>query len=59
MIAAAESADGLDLGRIRFGTPVLSLARVTMAEAFEMPALHEPRHLAQAERVKQAEGYPD
>jgi hypothetical protein len=58
MIAAAEEADGLALGQVRFGTPMMSLMRVSLAQAFEMAALHEPRHLAQAERVKQAEGFP-
>ena len=54
----AEQADGLALGRIKLGTPVFRLAKVTLAQAFEMQAEHQKRHLAQAERVKQAPGWP-
>ncbi|MCB9892838.1 MAG: DinB family protein [Planctomycetes bacterium] len=54
----AEQADGLALGRIKFATPVAPIGRVTAAQAFEMMNLHTHRHLGQAERVKQAEGYP-
>ena len=54
----AEQADGLALGKIKLGTPVFRLAKVTLAQAFEMQAEHQKRHLAQAERVKQAPGWP-
>ena len=54
----ADAADGLKLGHIKIATPVGKLIRVSLAQAFELHTLHTPRHLAQAERVKLAEGYP-
>ena len=54
----AERADGLDLGRIRFATPVAPWPRLTLAEAFEIHSLHIPRHLAQAEAVRNMPGFP-
>jgi hypothetical protein len=54
----AGQAEGLALGKVRFGSPVLALFRMTAAQIFEITHLHSHRHLNQAERVKQAEGYP-
>ncbi|MCA8911722.1 MAG: DinB family protein [Planctomycetes bacterium] len=54
----AAEADGLPLGRIKFATPAAPIGRVAASQAFEMMHLHTHRHLGQAERVKQAEGYP-
>jgi len=51
MIALLEDADGLALGRIRFATPVSRLLRVSAAQAFEIHALHNHRHLEQAEEA--------
>ncbi len=51
-------ADGLDLARIRLPSPVTRLIRLSLAQAFELHSLHEPRHLAQAERVTRLEGFP-
>ena len=58
LIELAEEAEGLDLGRIRIATPVSPLLRLSLAQAFELHALHTPRHLAQAERVKHLEQFP-
>ena len=57
-VELAELADGLDLGRVRLATPVAPWPRLTAAEAFEIHRLHIPRHLAQAQAVKTAAGYP-
>lgn len=54
----AAGAEGLPLGKMKFTTPVVPIGRVTAAQAFEMMFRHTQRHLAQAERVKTAEGYP-
>jgi len=54
----AEEADGLDLGRLRLATPIVPWPRVSLAEAFEIHALHIPRHLAQARRVIETSGFP-
>lgn len=48
----ARAADGLPVGGVKFGTPVSPLLRVSLAQAFEIHALHLHRHLGQAERVK-------
>lgn len=44
-------ADGLDLGRLRLGTPVVSFLRLSVDQAFRVLAWHETRHLDQAERA--------
>lgn len=54
----AAEADGLKLGHVVIKTPVSSLIRVSLAQAFELHTLHTPRHLGQAEKVKEKEGYP-
>ena len=54
-----ERASGLDLGRIKLPTPVSRFIRLTAAEAFEIHALHEERHLRQAEAVVASPGFPD
>lgn len=54
-----ESADGLDLGRVRFTSPLSRLVSVSLAQAFELHSLHELRHLAQAERVTRSDGFPE
>ena len=58
LIEAMESSEGLDLGRIRFATPVSALFRVSLAQAYEILGIHELRHFDQAEAVRRAEGYP-
>ena len=52
MIELVADAEGLALGRIRLASPVSPWPRLTLAEAFEIHALHTPRHLTQAERVR-------
>lgn len=54
----AGQAEGLALGKVRFGSPVLAIFRMTAAQIFEITHLHTHRHLGQAERVKQADGFP-
>ncbi len=54
----AEQADGLALGKIRFGSPVSFLIRFNLAQAFELHAVHHHRHLDQVERVIRHEAFP-
>lgn len=54
----AGQAEGLALDKIRFGSPAMPIFRMTAAQIFEITQLHSHRHLNQAERVKQAEGFP-
>jgi len=54
--ALVREADGLDLGRLRLGTPISPLLRLTVDQAFRVLAVHEARHLAQAARALTATG---
>jgi hypothetical protein len=54
----AGQAQGLALDRIRFGSPAMPIFRMTAAHIFEITHLHAHRHLGQAERVKEADGFP-
>ena len=49
-----EGADGLDLRRIRFGSPAIPLLRISLGAWFEAALAHERRHLAQARRALRA-----
>jgi len=53
----AETAQ-LELNRIRFRNPFIPLLRFTVATGFLVMAAHGRRHLLQAERVTQANGFP-
>lgn len=53
-----EAADGLDLGQIRLPSPFFAFVRFDLGSAFRIVAAHERRHLWQAERVLEDEGFP-
>lgn len=53
-----RSADGLDLGGVRLSSPIASLARLNLGEAFEVLQVHAARHLGQARRVRERDGFP-
>lgn len=53
-----EEADGLALGRAFFANPVFPLLKISVAQGFEILSLHDLRHLAQAEAVTRAPGFP-
>jgi len=48
----------LDLNRIRFENPFLPVLRFTVATGFLILAAHGRRHLLQAKRVMQSDGFP-
>jgi hypothetical protein len=48
----------LDLNRIRFKNPFVPVLRFTVATGFLILAAHGRRHLLQAERVTQEDGFP-
>ncbi|MHC5012754.1 MAG: DinB family protein [Planctomycetota bacterium] len=58
LIQAATDADGLDLGRIRVGSPVSGWIRFSLAQAFRLQDVHHHRHLDQADRVRREPGFP-
>ena len=47
-----------DANRIRFRNPFVPLLRFTVGTGLEIVAKHQSRHLLQAERVRQSEGFP-
>lgn len=51
--------EGFALGEVKMPWPVFGLIKITLAQAFELQALHTDRHLDQAERVTRSEGFPD
>ena len=53
-----QRADGFDLARPRFGSPLLSLLRLGPGDALTVLVRHEQRHLQQARRVRDAAGFP-
>jgi hypothetical protein len=52
-------ASDYDVNSIRFRNPFFPLLRFTVGSGLRIVAGHERRHLLQAERVKQAGGFPD
>lgn len=52
------SAEGLDTNRIRMSSPVAWFIRINATDAFEILVAHAERHLNQAERVRNADGFP-
>lgn len=53
-----RAADGLDLGGIRMASPFARFVRFDLGSAFRIVAAHERRHLWQARRVRESEGFP-
>jgi hypothetical protein len=53
-----SQADGLDLRRVRVVSPFTKLIKFQLGEALEIIALHQKRHLQQAQRVADAPGFP-
>ncbi len=59
LIDLMEDARGLDLGRVRFGSPFLALLRFSLGTAFEMLLAHNRRHVWLAREVIGAPSFPD
>ncbi len=53
-----ERARGLDLGRVRFGSPFFRLLRFSLGAGFEMLLAHNRRHLWLAREVMGSPGFP-
>ena len=48
-----------DVNRIRFKNPFIPMLRFTVGTGLEIVSKHQSRHLLQAERVRQAAGFPE
>jgi hypothetical protein len=53
-----RGARNYDVNRIRFRNPFVPVIRFTVGTGFEILSKHQRRHLLQAERVRQAPGFP-
>lgn len=53
-----QSAHGVDLNRVKFASPVTRLIRFSLGEGLWIVSSHLERHLRQAIRVTEAEGFP-
>lgn len=53
-----DESRGLDLDRVRVSSPVSRLLRFHACDAFRILVEHEKRHVAQAEHVAAAPGFP-
>lgn len=58
LAAALERADGLDLARVKARSPVTPLLRLGIGSWFEVVAVHQRRHLAQARAVLEHPAFP-
>jgi DinB superfamily len=58
ILARIESADGLDLGRIRLSSPISRRFRMSLGQWFAFLAAHERRHLWQAWQVRRHPAFP-
>jgi hypothetical protein len=52
MIELIEKADGLDMNKVKFSSPVFGLIRVKLGDYFKTMAPHDRRHLWQASQIK-------
>jgi hypothetical protein len=53
-----DRATGVDVNRVRFKNPFVFWVRFTVGAGLEIMSKHEQRHLLQAERVRNAPGFP-
>lgn len=53
-----RASSGLDYNRIRLRSPVTPFMRYSLADAFVVTVLHGQRHLGQARRMRETEGFP-
>jgi hypothetical protein len=58
LLSSIRAASKLDLGQIIITSPVASIVTYNALNAVRIIVAHERRHLLQAERVTQAEGFP-
>lgn len=59
ILTRIESADGLDLGRIRLSSPISRRFRISLGQWFGFLAAHERRHLWQAWQVRRHPAFPN
>jgi hypothetical protein len=58
LLSLLAEADGLDVTAAKIASPMSRLIRYHVGDALTITAVHLPRHLAQAERVKSEPDFP-
>jgi hypothetical protein len=53
-----QRAEGLDYNKTKLRSPVTFLMRYSLADAFVITVVHGQRHLGQARRVRETQGFP-
>jgi hypothetical protein len=53
-----REAQGIDYNKVRLRSPVTPLMRYSLADAFVVTVVHGWRHLAQAKRARDTDGFP-
>jgi len=51
VLRMVDGSEGLDLGKVKFTSPYVSLLRLTVIAGFAVIAAHQRRHLWQAEQI--------
>jgi hypothetical protein len=59
VIDTIKAADKFDWKKTRVSSPFMSLITYSLNDAFKIVVEHEKRHLRQAGRVMQMEGFPE
>lgn len=58
LIEQVEEARGLDLARVKMTSPITKLVKFSLGQWFGFIAVHDRRHLWQAEQVREAAEFP-
>lgn len=58
LIAMIKAVKDFDIRKIKIPEPLTIALNIRLSDAFEILTMHEQRHLRQAKRVMQAEGFP-
>jgi hypothetical protein len=58
LLRLLDEAEGYDLQQVRVQSPASRFIRLTLGEVLELLVSHVERHLAQARRVRDADGFP-
>lgn len=58
LLRFVADAEGVDYNKTKLRSPVTSLMRYSLADAFVITVVHGQRHLAQARRLRETSGFP-
>ena len=58
LLGLIRRADGVELNRVKFASPVTRLIRFSIGEGFALMVAHQERHLRQAQRIAKSDRFP-